>query len=258
MTFFFQDDFSHPEIKKSAGGSIKIYPEMEGTGSVQVSTATANIYRSSTSITSPTVTITDFIAHNQTGSYLQVTVPAAQEYDEDYRVEWEATLADGSLFYRTTPFSVVYQPWGESTVSADDLMAISTISGTLETIGQEQNDKTVAQVASQFGAHAHAMLDDWIRNRSLEDGRVRAGAILDRSRLHKIEAKLAVALAWGHVMTGDTDNDHATMLHDRWMNDAQNSFQALGNLRFDSSDDGAPDGTATSLGRSVIMKRVRG
>lgn len=257
MTFNFQTDIGPFEIKKSSGGNIVVFPEVDGSGSVQVSSAIANVYRNGTSVLTPTVTIDPYVAHDVTGSRLTIPISSGLEYDEDYRVELEWTRTDNSQTeYQTIPFAVVHQPWGNSTVSIDDMMAVCTCSGTLDSIGQEQN-RTAAQVASQMGAYAHAYLDELIRNRCTEDQQIRAGAILDRQRLHSIETKFAVGFMWRHVMTGDEDIDQATKLHIRWMEDGKNSFQALGNLRYDIDDDGSPDVTANSLGRSIRMTRVR-
>lgn len=257
MAFTHQDDFKTFEVKRTVGGNLSFFPRVDGSGSVGITSATANVYRNTLSISSPTVSITPTIIQDVTASRLSVPIEAGLDYHHDYRVEVEWTVSgSGYVGYTTIPFEVCYQPWGDSTVSYDDMVAMSELSGQLTTIADERG-KTVREVASQFAASAHADLDLWIRNKASDDGQLRARAILDRSRLHNIEVKLAIAKVWGFYMGGDPNTDQATLLHDRWLNDARSSFAALGDMRYDTNDDGTPDATVSGIGRNIRMRRVR-
>jgi hypothetical protein len=260
--FIFRNDFQSVEIKRSAGGTIQLWPSVDGVGPVQVTAAVCAVKQVNQTLLNPTVTITDAVSAGVTGSQLQVTIPAGLPYTytynplNDYRAEFEWTWS-GGIGYTTVPFDVVYQPWGNSTVQLDDLVSVSlAASGVLGTMA-DQLEVPITQVASQFAAQAHSTIDDWLREKATADGEVRGRAILEKARIHRVETQLALALMWRSVMKGDP-NDNATRLHEVHMADARASFNALGNLRYDANEDGAIDSVITSLGRSIRLRRTRG
>ena len=273
---FERDDLRH-EARQGLASTLVFWPKVDGIGNVLVS-ATAgqnratfydsrgNLISGPTNISGTTVSgVSRFdisvpaIADLQEGAYVVVT------YTPD------GTQHPGEAIERvhTIPFDVVLQPWGQSTVSLNDLQdRFPTIVGWLTRMAQvldASSPPTAAVLASRFAHKAHAELYVWIRNKMRIEqsargiaGYLRPRLIVDRLRLHPLEVELALSLIFEANVSTAAEGRDAAELADRFRKAATTRFAVIGDLEYDATEDRLPDTKLETLSRTVPARRVQG
>ena len=251
---FMPEITTHAEVAKSSGGRVVFYPTAVGTGSANVSSATAEIYKSNTSISAPTVTINQLALGR--GDQLLIPVDAGLEYGEDYRVDLSITFSpSGDAAFASVPFDVCFMPFGASAVTYDTVwQRMNMLSGSLAD-DAAQKDVTVHELVSNYAAAARSEVDAMFRNRATADGNIRARMVFDKARLNDIELKLAIAIIFEAHANG-RDDDPLLRLADIWRKKANDAMQAM-SVRYDIADDGSPDTAPISTFKNVSLIRVR-
>lgn len=251
---FMPEVTTHAEVSKSAGGRVIFYPTAVGTGSANVSSATAEVFRGSTSVSTPTVTINQLALGR--GDQLVIPIAAGLDYGEDYRVDLSMTLSpSGDAAFSSVPFDVCFMPFGPSAVTFDAVwQRMHMLSGSLANDAQEK-DVTVHELVSNYAAAARSEVDAMFRNRASADGDIRARMVFDKARLNDIELKLTIAIIC-EAQTSGHEDDPKLKLAEVWRKKANDAIQAM-TVRYDTSDDGAADTEPTNAFRNVTMTRVR-
>lgn len=271
----FERDSLRHEARKGIASTLVFWPKADGVGNVQVSAASATVYdHAGNALAGPTALVPVLVSGVHR---LDVAVPAVDELQENgsavitYTPDGAQHPGEDIERVHTVLFDVVLQPWGDSTVSLNDLQSrFPTIIGWLKRMvdildPNGTDGLTAAELASRKAHEAHAMLYVWIRNKlRLERstrglmGYLRPRLIVDRLRLHPIEVELTLHTIFEGNISESAEGRDAAVLADRTLDKAKQKFAGLGDLEYDSNEDRVVDQAVESLSKSVPARRIRG
>lgn len=279
MVYAVELDDLRQEIRRNVATTIIFWPKIDGTGNVGASSVAGDnrieirnpdgsVQTSETNITqTPVGTVSRF----------DIAIGAIDQMDEDYHAvltwrETGTTLARLEAIY----FDVVREPWGPSSVSLNSLQSLSPdIVDRLTRQGNRVSQTPEAR-ASVIAHQARIELANWIRQAVSEDvdrmsplisdtvitqstdSYLRPRLIKDKTRLHSVEVKIAMALAYAADMRADAEEgDAVAQLRAHFLAEAKSSFSALGPLKYDLSDDLSVDTTVSEINRFIPVRRVQ-
>jgi hypothetical protein len=269
------------EVRLNVATTIVFWPKVDGSGNVTASSNagdnTVEIRKPSGEVEQASTNISP-TAVASVGSRFDISVPAIATLGEDYHavLTWRES---GSSFARLEViyFDVVREPWGPSSVSLNSMQSLVPDIGDRLNRQASRLSQTAEQRASVVGHQARIELGNWLRQAVTEDTQrmssavsdevlrsttldayLRPRLIKDKTRLHNIEVKLAVALAYGADMRADSeDGDAVAGLYEKWLEAAKTSFSAMGPLKYDLDDTLAVDTTIRDVGRFIPVSRVQ-
>lgn len=276
MPYAAELDDLRQEVRLSVASTIVFWPKLDGTGNA-VAAASGNTVEilkpDGTTISGPSaLSPTDVSGVSR----FDLSIPAISELGEDYfaKVTWRE---NGTTFDRleTVYFDVCREPWGPSSVSLNSMQSLVPDIGDRITRQGARLSQTAVQRASVLGHQARVELGEWLRAAVSEDtarmssvisstvlvpnydAYLRPRLIKDKARLHTIEVKLAIALAYKADLRSESADDAIHALYKHWLEAAKTSFRGMGSLKYDLDDSLVVDTKANEVGRYTPMRRVQ-
>lgn len=279
MSFVFERDEKHQEVRKDVAGTLRFYPKLDGSGNIELDINTIDnhsveIFDPAGRLITAAAGVTVYSDGVPGIARIEFSVPAIARLGENYFALLRykpLTLTTQQV--ATLYFDVVLQPWGDSSVSLNDLMSrVANIRPRLE---QQRlrldpaiagNNGTVETLASQHAYLAHQELFTMLRGRIAQDTvssggiKTRPSLICDRKVLHPLEVALTLKAVFQFDLSGGdtTLTSEAKALFKHWSEQADKLFAALPPLAYDVREDRAADAELVSVGRAVRARRVQG
>lgn len=267
MPYAAEFDDLRQEVRVSTASTIVFWPKLDGSGNVLASPTaghcTVEIFGPAGEVVAASANITPTTVVDV--SRFDIAVPAIATLGEDYFAKLTWRQSGGSVSHvETIYFDVCREPWGSSSVSLNSLQSLCPDIGDRLTRQGARVSQTREQRASTVAHQARVELGEWLRaaiaddgtRLGRDDGYLRPRLIKDKTRLHTVETKLALALVFGAELRSDEDGSIAAQ-HTRWLEAAKASFKALNPLKYDLDDDLDVDVEVRSVPRFIHVRRVQ-
>lgn len=280
MTYAPELDDLRQEVRAATASTLYFWPKIDAAGNVAASaTASDNTYE----VRDPSGAVVQAATNAATSLHfgrtrLDLAIPAIATMAEDYfaLISWREA-ATTFTYQERVYFDIVTEPWGPSSVSLSSLQSlVPDVADRLGRQGQRLGQDAAAR-ASILGHSARIELGQWVRQAVTEDtsrmvpiisdqlvsqgdasSYLRPRLIKDKSRLHNVEVKLALHLAFVGDMRADSDDgDPVATLAAYWLDAAKQSFKSMTPLKYDLDDNGTVDTEIADVGRFVIQRRVQ-
>lgn len=252
-------DSLRQEVRKDTAGTIVFWPKVNG---LNVQVVTSNTFQvfdpSGVSVEGPTAIdgtlVTDV-------DRFDIPVAAIGTLDEGYYVELLWTQAGASEVQRSVIlFDCVLYPYGPPSVSLNEMLEERPDAGEVldrhgQLLGQSAGEASQEYAAAIYSMKARVELDALIRAQMQVDGGVRPRLILNRERLNRVEAKLAMREMYAADFSGSDDSEGLS-LYEHYKAEADRAWASVGPLKYDSSEDLSTEETIDNIGRVVIQRRT--
>ena len=281
MVYAAEFDDLRQEVRLSTATTIIFWPKVDGSGNVTASPTsgdnTVEIRNPDGTVQTASANITPTVVAS-VGSRFDISIGSIGTLNEDYHavLTWRVT---STTFDRLEViyFDVVREPWGPSTVSLNSMQSLVPDIGDRITRQSARLSQTVEVRASTIAHQARIELGNWLRQAvsddvtrmsnfisdqvlaSQYDSYLRPRLIKDKTRLHNIEVKLAIALSYMADMRADAEEgDGLASLYDRWYKAAKESFAGMGPLKYDLDDNLTAETIISDAGKFINARRAQG
>ena len=268
MPALLERDGGPHEIQIARAGDLRFWPKVDGFGRVTVDAgASAAIYDRFGNTIEAAATVALSVVGG--ASLITISVSAIADLGENLYAEVSFTPAAANAPYdylHRVPlrFDVVRNLWGHAIVGYNELAGRmpAVRSWLTQQVTNLDDDGTlnltVEQVASRWGALAHAELHRRIKSMIANDLRpyaARPRLILDRDALQPVETAIALRMIFE---AAEDDASAARALAEDWRRIADGELASMPALAYDSDEDGDPDMEIKPAPSFFIARRVQG